>query len=83
VIEVVVLVAIASNKTCNSSNSSNNMATPPEEQQSQPSTSRQGQSNGAGAPAAGQPGPRKAMKEMSKGQLGRLSGPIALNMSSY
>jgi len=49
------------------------MAAPPDEQQPQASTSQQGPANGAGAAAAaaaaGQAGPRKAMKEMSKGQL--------------
>lgn len=45
------------------------MGAPSDEQQPQASTSQQGSSNGgpAGPPAAGQAGPRKAMKEMTKG----------------
>jgi hypothetical protein len=81
-IEVLVLVATESDKPYNH-DSSSRMASPPEEQQPQASTSQQGQSNAAGAPAAGQAGPRKAMKEMSKGQLARFADCTALSMSSY
>lgn len=47
------------------------MAAPPDGQQPQASTSQQGLANGASAAAAsaaGQAGPRKTLKEMSKGQ---------------
>ncbi|KAK9898355.1 nagb/rpia/CoA transferase-like protein [Cystobasidium minutum MCA 4210] len=46
------------------------MGSPTDEPQPQASTSQQGSSNGApaGPPAAGQAGPRKAMKEMTKAE---------------